>query len=341
MTNELVTPKKYEEHAYVLDFMPHGKSILIKGRDGSIIQAIGKEWLTLLEVLALNNTSFEIGESICIAKEGRTKVISVLGRIRYEDLTNDAKNDVLGFPYETCSSTPSMWTSDGEILYHTFRVTLQNMGANYVYDTYIKIMDSNGQNQRTICHVNSTSPDYTKILYPIISPDGSKIVYQKCWSPGYSELRIMRSDGTGDMKLTETSDYGVYYQPEAFSQDGEKIYFSHNGSGVYQIYVINFDGTGEQKFIDDQAHHYGGSKLAPDGARLSFAKYVNGNYELWQIHLYSNEISKISDNSMGYGWKPNGEIFYARKHLEAWSPFIPDMGALSVLLPGSGVLSSK
>jgi putative nucleotide binding protein len=96
MTNELVTPKKYEEHAYVLDFMPHGKSILIKGREGSIIQAIGKEWLTLLEVLALNNTSFEIGEPICIAKEGRTKVISVLGRIRYEDLTNDAKNDIPG-----------------------------------------------------------------------------------------------------------------------------------------------------------------------------------------------------------------------------------------------------
>jgi len=55
MTNELVPQKKYEEYAYVLDFMPHGKSILIKGREGSIIQAIGKEWLTLLEILALNN----------------------------------------------------------------------------------------------------------------------------------------------------------------------------------------------------------------------------------------------------------------------------------------------
>ena len=73
--------KKYEEFAYVLDFLPHARSSLISGRDGPIIQALGEEYLTLLEIMGMNGVSFDIGEKIYIGKEGRTKVISVLGKI--------------------------------------------------------------------------------------------------------------------------------------------------------------------------------------------------------------------------------------------------------------------
>lgn len=88
-------PKRYEEFAYVLDFVPHGKSVVIRGRDGPIIQALGEDRLTLLEILAVNNTYFEVGEKVCIGKEGRNKVISVLGKLNYEDLTNEARNNLL------------------------------------------------------------------------------------------------------------------------------------------------------------------------------------------------------------------------------------------------------
>ena len=33
------TPRKYEEHAYVLDFNPRGKSFTVRGRDGIIVTA--------------------------------------------------------------------------------------------------------------------------------------------------------------------------------------------------------------------------------------------------------------------------------------------------------------
>ena len=45
--------KKYEEFAYVLDFLPRGKSVVIKGREGPMVQAIGEETLTLLDLLAM------------------------------------------------------------------------------------------------------------------------------------------------------------------------------------------------------------------------------------------------------------------------------------------------
>ena len=74
-------PRKYEEYAYVLDFNPRGKSTTVRGRDGIIITAIGEERLTLLEILGAPNSTFEIGERIYIGKEGRTKVLSVLGKL--------------------------------------------------------------------------------------------------------------------------------------------------------------------------------------------------------------------------------------------------------------------
>ena len=83
----LSADKKYEEFAYVLDFMPRGKSVVIKGREGPMIQAIGEDRLTLLELLGMENQDFEPGEKVKIGKEGREKIVSVLGKLTYEELT--------------------------------------------------------------------------------------------------------------------------------------------------------------------------------------------------------------------------------------------------------------
>ena len=77
----LSVDKKYEEFAYVLDFLPRGKSVVIKGRKGAVVQAVGEERLTLLELLAMENQSFEMGEKVKIGKEGREKIISVRGKL--------------------------------------------------------------------------------------------------------------------------------------------------------------------------------------------------------------------------------------------------------------------
>ena len=75
--------RKYEEYAYVLDFSSMSKSKTVRGRDGIIITALGEERLTLLEILGVEDSTFDIGEKIYIGKEGRTKVQSVLGKLDY------------------------------------------------------------------------------------------------------------------------------------------------------------------------------------------------------------------------------------------------------------------
>lgn len=87
-------PRKYEEYAYVLDFNPRGKSSTVRGREGIIVTAIGEDRLTLLEVLGVPNSTFEIGERIYIGKEGRTKVLSVLGKMDYDKISSSAQSEL-------------------------------------------------------------------------------------------------------------------------------------------------------------------------------------------------------------------------------------------------------
>ena len=88
--------KKYEEHAYVLDVNLRGRSTAVRGRNGTIITAIGEDRLTLLEILGVPNSSFEIAERIYIGKEGRTKIQSVLGKTKYGRMSPSAKAELPG-----------------------------------------------------------------------------------------------------------------------------------------------------------------------------------------------------------------------------------------------------
>jgi putative nucleotide binding protein len=85
---------KFEEYAYVLDFSIRGKSRTIRGREGIIIQAMGENRLTLLELLGVQNVNFEIGERVYIGKEGRDKILSVLGKLQYDSISQSAKNEL-------------------------------------------------------------------------------------------------------------------------------------------------------------------------------------------------------------------------------------------------------
>ena len=89
-------PRKYEEYAYVLDFNPRGKSSTVRGREGIIITAIGEDRLTILEILGIPNSTFDVGERIYIGKEGRTKVLSVLGKLEYEQISSSAQSELRG-----------------------------------------------------------------------------------------------------------------------------------------------------------------------------------------------------------------------------------------------------
>ncbi len=88
--------RRYEEYTYVLDFNPRGRSSTVRGREGIIVTVIGEDRLTLLEILGTPNSTFDTGERIYIGREGRTKALSVLGKMDYSRISMSAQNELPG-----------------------------------------------------------------------------------------------------------------------------------------------------------------------------------------------------------------------------------------------------
>ncbi|MGQ9679755.1 MAG: DUF655 domain-containing protein [Candidatus Bathyarchaeia archaeon] len=88
--------KKYEEYAYVLDDLPHGRHGVARPtyHARNVIQIIGESFFTLLEAEPNRNAIFKIRERIYIGKAGRSKISHIVGRIAYIDLTSTAKSEL-------------------------------------------------------------------------------------------------------------------------------------------------------------------------------------------------------------------------------------------------------
>lgn len=91
--------KQYEEYAYVLDFLQHGKpgarpTGRAGYRAGALIQCVGEEFFTLLEALVREGLVLKAGDRVYVGKENREEVTYIIGRIGYGELTAAAKAEL-------------------------------------------------------------------------------------------------------------------------------------------------------------------------------------------------------------------------------------------------------
>lgn len=96
-TREYESSKRYEEYAYVLDNLPHGRPGSRPGyRAGALVQVIGEAYFTLLEAISREDVTFKTSDRVYVGKEAREKITYIIGRIGYEELTSNAKMELLG-----------------------------------------------------------------------------------------------------------------------------------------------------------------------------------------------------------------------------------------------------
>jgi len=91
--------KRYEEYAYVLDFLPHGRpGIRPTGRAGyragALVQLIGEEFFTLLEALVKEGVSLKLQDRVYVGKEAREDITYIIGRVGFDELTASAKGEL-------------------------------------------------------------------------------------------------------------------------------------------------------------------------------------------------------------------------------------------------------
>lgn len=85
---------------------------------------------------------------------------------------------------------------------------------------------------------------------PIWSPDGRRIAFSAISYEGHSlneDIYIINADGSGLVQVTD--DPGRATDP-AWSPDGTQLAFASNRYSDYEIFIINLDGTGEQRLTN-------------------------------------------------------------------------------------------
>ena len=97
MSSGAEPPKKFEDYAYVLDYLAHGKAGLTKGvfKAEPIIQLIGEAYFTLLEATPRSGVVVNQGMRVYIGKDQPRQAIShILGRVNYTDLSPAGKAEL-------------------------------------------------------------------------------------------------------------------------------------------------------------------------------------------------------------------------------------------------------
>ena len=89
-------PKKYEEYAYVLEYLPHGRAGGPRTSHGSsgVLQLIGEEYFTLLEASPLPGIEYTIRDRLFVGKGDRANVGHILGRIGFNHLYSAGKDEL-------------------------------------------------------------------------------------------------------------------------------------------------------------------------------------------------------------------------------------------------------
>jgi Tol biopolymer transport system component len=173
----------------------------------------------------------------------------------------------------------------------------------FTRNSQIWIMDSDGSNPRQLTDPpragewgNAVLPfgDYD----PRISPDGSKVVFERLMddtsSHGNYDLFVVNIDRTGETRLTET---GWTQGIASWSGDGNSIIYlvsAKGNEGVYDIYSINADGSGMKDLT---------SSLFPDSFlthSVLYAKnediYFVGQWYDWKILDSTLTLKTASDS---------------------------------------------
>ena len=90
----MLQERKKEEHAIVLDFLPNGYPFDESPRKTSIVQALGKERFTLLEIVPKKGIFVKSYEEVYIGEGKRDKVHHVNGKLNIDKLTQTAKAEL-------------------------------------------------------------------------------------------------------------------------------------------------------------------------------------------------------------------------------------------------------
>src|SRR5215510_4812218 len=173
-------------------------------------------------------------------------------------------------------------------------------------------------NDLWLCDVSGGNPhrftfDPENDLYPVWSPEGSRIVWASTRDGGSYNLYQKAASRAGEETLLWKSDYNKI--PTDWSRDGRFIiYYQTDPKTKRDIWVLPAPGSGDPPFpvVQTEANETAGT-LSPDGRWLAYASDETGRFEVY-VRSFPDGGGKRQVSTGGGSaprWRRDGrELFY-------------------------------
>ena len=136
-------------------------------------------------------------------------------------------------------------------------------------------------------------------------PAGGRIVFRSD-RDGNGEVYVMGCDGTSQVNLTN---HPADDKQPSWAKGGLIAFSSdRNPAGGFDIYLLSLNPWKIERLTTDLADDESPA-MSPDGSRVAFVSYRDGNAEIYALTISGNSLTKITNSSaadMDPAWSPDG-----------------------------------
>jgi len=130
----------------------------------------------------------------------------------------------------------------------------------------------------------------------------------------------MNADGSNVVQLTNIPDTGGWWDPLAWSPDGQWLVASRSPNemawvdkGQVNLYIINADGSGATQITTNEVGNDLNPHWSPDGRFIAFTRSAYAGIGIYSVHPDGSGLTKLVlnvDNEGIFDWAPNGQLYY-------------------------------